>query len=74
MNELPVIGSLFIRKGFLDRQGANIVSRCKKVCGGNFFRRPKNDFGERSMLFSTQFYPKLIWAMLIRSKCKFLFE
>ena len=37
-------------------------------------RSPKNDFGERSTLFSTQFYQKSIWAMLTRSKCKFLFE
>ena len=36
--------------------------------------RPKNDFGERSTLFSTQFYQKSIWAILIRGKCKFLFE
>ena len=36
MNELPVIGSLFIRKGFWDRQGANIASRSENVNGGNF--------------------------------------
>ena len=53
MNELPVIGSLFMRKGFWDCKGANIANRCKKVYGGNLFRRPKNDFGERSTLFST---------------------
>ena len=27
MNELPVIGSCVMRKGFWDRQGANIASR-----------------------------------------------
>ena len=31
MNELPVIGSLFIREGFWDRRGANITSPCKKI-------------------------------------------
>ena len=61
--------SLFIRKGFWDRRGggggANIASGCKKMYGGNLFRRPKNDFGERSTLFSTEFYQKSIWAKLI---------
>ena len=71
MNELPVIGALFICKGFWDRQGANIASRCKKMYGENLFRRPKNDFGERSTLFSIQIYQKSIWAMLVRGKCKF---
>ena len=47
MNELPGIGSPFIRKGFWDRQGANIASRYKKMYGGNLFRRPKNDLRER---------------------------
>ena len=37
MNELPLIGSLFIRKGFRDRKGANIASRCKKMYGENLF-------------------------------------
>ena len=69
MNELSVIGSPFMRRGFWDRQGANIASRNKKMYGGNLFRRPKNDFRERSTLFSTQIYPKSI-----RGKCKFLFE
>ena len=48
MNELSVIGSLFIRKEFWDRQGENIASRCNKMYGENLFQRPKNDFGERS--------------------------
>ena len=52
MNELPVIGSLFIRKGFCDRQGANIASRCQ-MYGENLFRRPKNDFGEINAFFDT---------------------
>ena len=65
-NELPVIGSMPYRRGFWDRQG---VVDCEKV-----IRRPKNDFGEKSRLFWTQFYQRSIWAMLARSNCKFLFE
>ena len=64
----------FIRKGFWDRQGAKIASCCKKMYGGKSFDVPKNDFGERSTVFLTQFYVKSIWAMLTRSKRKFLFE
>ena len=74
MNELSVIGSLFIREEFWDRQGENIASRCKKMYGENLFQRPKNDFGERSTLFSTQIYQKSIRAMLTCGTCKFLFE
>ena len=37
MNELPIMGSLFIRKGFWDRQGANIANRWKKMYGGFLF-------------------------------------
>ena len=33
MNELPVIGYCVIRKGFWDRQGANIASRLKEIYG-----------------------------------------
>ena len=62
MDELPVIGSPFIRKRFWDCQGANIASFYKKMYRGNLFQRPKNDFRERSTLFSTQIYPKSIWA------------
>ena len=35
MNELP---------GFWDRQGANIASRCKKMCGKNLFLKSKKRF------------------------------
>ena len=31
-----------MRKGFWDRQGANILSRWKKMYSGKLFRRPKN--------------------------------
>ena len=33
MNELPVIGSLCLRKEFWDRHGANIVTRYKGTYG-----------------------------------------
>ena len=33
MNELPVIGYCVMRKGFWDRQGANIASHQKKMYG-----------------------------------------
>ena len=33
MNELPVIGSLRLRKEFWDRHGTNIVTRYKGTCG-----------------------------------------
>ena len=36
-NELPVIGSLHLRKEFWDRHGANIVTRYKGTCGERFF-------------------------------------
>ena len=74
MNELPAIRSLFMRKGFWDRQGANIASRREKMYSGNFLRRSKNYYRERYTVFSTLFYQKSIWAILIRGKCKFLFE
>ena len=61
MNESPVIGSLFIRKEFCDRQEANIANRCEKIYGGNLFDVQKNDFGERSKLFSLFFYQKKLY-------------
>ena len=63
---------------FLYAKGSGIVrgqalkgGSIKRMYGRNLFRRPKNDFGARSTLFSTQFYQKSIWAMLICSTCKF---
>ena len=53
MNELPVIAALFIRKGFWDRQGANIASRGNKMYDENLFRRPKTDFAEHNAFFNT---------------------
>ena len=52
MTELPVIDPCFIRRGFWDRQGANIACRCEKMYGRNLFDVQKNDFGERSTLLS----------------------
>ena len=40
-----------MRKEPWDRQGANIASRWKEMYGEKLFRRPKNDFGEKSTLF-----------------------
>ena len=40
MNELPVIGSLCLRKDFWDRHGANIATR-KKGVYSETFRSPK---------------------------------
>ena len=37
INELPVIGSLRLRKEFWDRQGAKIVTRYKGTYGERFF-------------------------------------
>ena len=51
MNELPVIRSLCLRKDLWHCNGANIASRKKGMYGDRLFRRPKNDFGERSSLF-----------------------
>ena len=52
MNELPVIGSLCLRKDLWDCHGANIATGNKGMYGKGLFRYPKkNDFGERSSLF-----------------------
>ena len=40
MNELPVIGSFYLRKDFWDRHGANIATR-KKGMYSETFRSPK---------------------------------
>ena len=73
MNELPVIGSLFIHKGFWAR-GQTLQIAVRKRTAETFFDVQKTILEKDQCFFSTQFYPKLIWAMLIRSKCKFLFE
>ena len=39
MNDLSVIGSAVMRKGFWDRQGANIASRLKKMYNEKLFCR-----------------------------------
>ena len=41
MYDLPVIGYLAMRKELWDRQGANIASRWKEMCGEKLFPRPK---------------------------------
>lgn len=72
MNELPVIGTLLIRKGLWDRQGKHCKS-LKQNAWRKLISTPKNDFGERETISSTRPHQKSIWAMLIRGKCKFLF-
>ena len=37
MNEVPVIGTLRLRTGLWDRQGANILTRYKGTYGERFF-------------------------------------
>ena len=75
MNDLPVIGSAVMRKGFWDRQGANIANRLKEMYGEKLFCRSKRrflrEFDDLSLLF---YQKKWIWTMLIREKCKFEFE
>ena len=54
MNDLPVIGSTAMRKGFWDRQGANIASCLKEMCGEKLFcpkRRLSREFDDFSLLF-----------------------
>ena len=41
MNELPVIGSLCLRKDLWDCHGANIATRNKGMYGKGLFRYPK---------------------------------
>ena len=41
MNELPLIGSLCLRKDLWDCHGANIATRNKGMYGKGIFRYPK---------------------------------
>ena len=59
MNDLPVIGSAVMRKGFWDRQGANIASRLKEMYGEKLFCRPKRRFFREFDVFSLPFYQKM---------------
>ena len=76
MNELPGsrIHALYA-KGSGVARGQTLQVAVRKCMAETYSRsKKKRDFGERSMPFSTEFYYKSIWAMLIRDKCKFLFE
>ena len=55
MNELPILGSLRLRKGFWNSYEANIVTRYKGMYGERFYQRPKSDFCERLWLFRRSF-------------------
>ena len=70
MKELPVIGSLCLRKEFWDRHGENIVTRYKGTYGERFFWSPKKRFLQDYGFFAAV----LLYMdrdMLIRGKCKF---
>ena len=51
MNDLPVIRSYVIRKGFWDRQGANIASRSKEMYGVKLFLRQKQRFSTKNNIY-----------------------
>ena len=44
-----------MRKGFWDRQGANIASRQKENYGAKLFLRQNSDFGQRITHFCRDF-------------------
>ena len=60
MNELPVIGSLRLRKDFLDRHGANTASCYEEIYDRWLFRRPKKTFWIEIDAFLLYFYHKWI--------------
>ena len=60
MNELPVIGSLCLRKDFWDRHGTNIATRQKEIYGERLFRRPKKKKMERDK----RFFPEVLSQMI----------
>ena len=74
MNELPVIGSLRLRKEFWDRQRENIVTRYKGTYGERFYWRPKKRFFARDYDFFAAVLLYVDKDILIRGKCKFLLE
>ena len=51
MTDLPVIRSYVIRKGFWDRQGANIASRSKEMYGVKLFLRQKQRFSTKNNIY-----------------------
>ena len=58
--ESNVIWDPLMRKGYWDRQVANIIICWKelKYIAKSCFDVRENDFGERSMIFSPQFYQR----------------
>ena len=71
MNELPVIGSLCLRKDLWHRQGRTLQVVRGKYMANGFFDVQKPIWSEINAL-SLQFYHKWIKVMLIRGKTKFL--
>ena len=62
MNELPVIGSLCLRKDFWDRHGANIATR-KKGMYSETFRSPKK---REIFAFLPLIYQKWVYVILVQ--------
>ena len=63
MKQLPVIGSLCLRKDFWDRHGANIATRQKEIYGERLFRRPKKRFWCLIIVLLPLFCPKWVWVI-----------
>ena len=74
MNELPVIGSMCLRKDLWDRHEANIATRQKEMWGERLFRRQKKRFWLEIIVFLPPFHQKWVWVALIQGKRKVLFE
>ena len=58
INDLQVIGSLYLRKDFWDRHGANTGTRWKEMYGERLFWRPKYWFWREIIDFSPLFIRK----------------
>ena len=75
MNELPVIGSLCLRKDLRDHRATNISTHSiSKNVWRKVFSTSKKTIWREIIALSSLFYQKWIWVMLIQGKRKFLFE
>ena len=72
MNELPGsrIHALYAKgSGVARGQTLQVaVRKCMAETYSTSKKKKHRDFGDRSTFYSTQFYQKSIWAMLIRDK------
>lgn len=64
----------FIRFFLCARDSGIAKGQTMQAAVRNLFQLLKNEIGERSTLFLTEFYQKSIWAISTRDKCKLLFE